>query len=414
MTHLATVGRRARRPPRRSLVGMNSTPVLPDRRTVPATQTGAFAAQPSRIEALDLVRLLAIVGMIATHLLAPLAMDPDAAGLQSAAARVTSVMAEGTASTLFAVVGGCSLVLASSKRLAAGDRRGAVLSGVLRGALVMGFGSLLELVPSSVDVVLVPFGLGMMITAPLLLVPSRFLVLLAAVLSLLGGPLRAVVPGPVELGAVSLLSLDDPAGLARGLLLTGMYPVITWVAYLLLGIVLMRSLLRAQQAGRFARWSLLAAGSGAAAALLGYGIEPVAGMLGHSSPGSWYMATAHTGTVADMIATTGVSVSLIGVATRMVPPHRHLRGATLRSLRAAGAAPLTIYVAHVLATGVALVGYVIASSGDLSTLPWYVAGAGVLVIHLLLVVCFGALLAGTGRKGPLEALISRLVRRVVR
>ena len=393
---------------------MNSAPAPPDHQSIPAEQAGACASPTSRIEALDLVRLLAIVGMMATHLLVPLSMAPEAAGPESAAAQVAGVLAEGTSSTLFAVVGGCSLVLASRQRLMAGDRRGAVLAGVLRGAIVMGLGLLLETVPTTVMVVLVPFGLGMMLTAPLLLVPSRVLLPLAALLSLSGGPLRALVPGPVELGAVTLLSLDDPAGTARGLLLTGMYPVITWVPYLLLGVVLMRSLLREQAAGWSPRWSLLAAGSGAAAAFVGYGLGPIAGAFGHSAPGSWYMAAAHTGTVADMAGTTGVSVAMIGAATFLLPPHRHVRAGILRPLRAAGAAPLTIYVAHVLLTGVALIGYAIVSGGEPSTMPWYVAGAGILGIHLVLMVCFGALLSATGRRGPLEALISRLVRRAVR
>ena len=393
---------------------MDTTSLLSDHRPSPTVPTGAEAATTSRLEALDLVRLLAIVGMMATHLLLPVSMAPDAAGPEAVAAQISSVLAEGTSSTLFAVVGGCSLVLASRKRLEAGDRRGAVLAGLLRAAMVMSIGLLLEVVPTTVTVVLVPFGLGMMVAAPLLLVTSPSLVVLAAVLTLVGGPLRTLAPGPVELGAVTLLSLGDPGGTARNLLLTGMYPVITWTAYLLLGIVLMRSLLRAQAAGWSPRWPLLAAGSGVIAACIGYGLGPIAGALGHSAPGSWYMATAHAGTVADMVATAGVSVALIGMATLVLPPHRHLSAAGLRALRAAGAAPLTIYVAHVLLTGVALIGSAIVSGGDPSTMPWYVAGAEVLGIHLLLMVCYGALLAATGRQGPLEAMISRLVRRRLR
>src|SRR5690625_7404816 len=87
-----------------------------------------------------------------------------------------------------------------------------------------------------------------------------------------------------------------------------MYPVITWVPYLLLGVVLMRYLLCAQAAGRTARRTLLAVATGSALALIGHGLELTAGALGSSRPGAWYMATAHTGTVADMAATAGVSV----------------------------------------------------------------------------------------------------------
>src|SRR5690625_8006230 len=105
------------------------------------------------------------------------------------------------------------------------------------------------------------------------------------------------------------------------------------------------------------------------------------------------MATAHTGTVADMAATAGVSVALIAAATYLLPPHRHVQTGILRSLRAAGAAPLTIYVTHVLLTGVAVIGYALTSGGDPAEMPWYVAGTGILSVHFALVVCFGVLLA---------------------
>src|SRR5690625_6880719 len=110
------------------------------------------------------------------------------------------------------------------------------------------------MVPTSVVVVLVPFGLGMMLTAPLLLVPSRVLLLMVALLSVIGGPLRALVPGRVELGAVTLLSLDDPVGTARGLLLSGMYPVITCVPCLLMWVVLMCYMLFGLAEGMDDRW----------------------------------------------------------------------------------------------------------------------------------------------------------------
>src|SRR5699024_2796413 len=72
--------------------------------------TSSAPAAPARIEALDLVRLLAVIGMISAHLLAPLALVPGATGPEAAAARIAHLLTEGTASTLFAVIGGCSLV----------------------------------------------------------------------------------------------------------------------------------------------------------------------------------------------------------------------------------------------------------------------------------------------------------------
>ncbi|GAA1726843.1 heparan-alpha-glucosaminide N-acetyltransferase domain-containing protein [Brachybacterium phenoliresistens] len=389
-----------------------------------------------RLESLDLVRLLAILGMMAAHLLAPLAMV-GADGLQGATARVASVLTEGPASATFAVVGGFSLVLASRGRLLAGDRRGAVLAGVLRGALVAGIGLVLGFVPTSVVVVLVPFGIGMMITAPLLLVRSRWLIAIAAVLTAGGGYLNALVRSSLgqvqEVGAITPLNLAEPVVLLRGLALTGMYPLVTWLSYLLLGVVLMRSLLTAIEDGRARRWSARALGIAAAVATATYGLSALAGAwaIGHGVdplavslhgfgapvlPEAWALAVAapHSGSPADMIATASVAVALIGAMTLLVPPGRHLREAIGRTLRTAGAAPLTIYTVHVILTGVALVVAMLSDpEGGFLTMPWYVAGLGVFAVHVSIALGIGAALARSGRRGPLEAALSGAVRRGV-
>ena len=389
-----------------------------------------------RLESLDLVRLLAILGMMAAHLLAPLAMF-GADGLQGAAARVASVLTEGPASTTFAVVGGFSLVLASRSRLLAGDRRGAVLAGALRGALVAGIGLVLGFVPTSVVVVLVPFGIGMMITAPLLLVRSRWLIAIVAVLTAGGGFLNALVRSSLgqvqEVGAITPLNLAEPLVLVRGLALTGMYPLVTWLPYLLLGVVLMRSLLTAIQDGRARRWSARALVIGAGVATATYGLSALAGAwaIGHGVdplavslhgfgapvlPEAWALAVAapHSGSPADMIATASVAVALIGAVTLLVPPGRHLHGSIGRALRAAGAAPLSIYTVHVILTGVALVVAMLSDpDGGFTTMPWYVAGLGVFAAHVAIALGIGATLARTGKRGPLEAALSGAVRRAV-
>ncbi|GAA1487482.1 heparan-alpha-glucosaminide N-acetyltransferase domain-containing protein [Brachybacterium sacelli] len=371
-------------------------------------------ATTGRLEALDLVRLLAVLGMMSAHLLAPLALMPDPSGVEGALARLAHLLTEGPSSTLFAVVGGGSLVLASRRRLADGDRRGAVTSALVRGAGVTVLGLLLELTPTSVMVVLVPFGLSMMVTAPLLLVPSRILVPLIAVLTAFGHPLALAVPGRVEFGTVTLLTLDDPAAVLRGLVLTGQYPLITWIPYLLTGVVLLRAVLRAQEQGGIRRLSVLALVGGVVAAVGAHLLPVLAAALGYATPGAWYTAAPHTGTVGDMLATGGVAVALIALALCLLPPARTLSGRIARSLRAAGAAPLTIYVLHVLATSVALLLAVLTSGGELSSMPWYVGGLGILALHVAGVLALGAVLAARGSRGPFEALLARVIRRIVR
>lgn len=402
----------------------------------PGAEVGSSpSAGRARLEALDLARLVAIVGMMTAHLLVPLGTAPGGSAWQSAAARVASVLTEGTSAALFAVIGGCSLVLASRKRLEAGDRAGAVRSGIVRGALVLAIGLLLGFVPTWVVVVLVPFGLGMMIAAPLLLLPSRVLAVIALVLAAVGGWLNASVRSSLdvvqEIGNVTPLNVLEPATLLRGLALTGMYPLITWLPYLLLGVVLMRSLLRAIESDRARRWSLTMLGTGLAAAVIAYGTSAAVktwalargedAMLlelhGFGAPirdDLWIQALAnpHTGSVADIVATAGVSVAVIALLTLLLPPTRHLAGALPRALRSAGGAPLTIYTIHVLLTGVAMIAaLIVAGAGAFESAPWFIASPWILLLHLAVVVVVGLVLAARRSRGPLEALVSRIAGR---
>ncbi|MCG7308851.1 heparan-alpha-glucosaminide N-acetyltransferase domain-containing protein [Brachybacterium sp. ACRRE] len=403
--------------------------------TVAGPSPSDVATRPARLEALDLARLVAIVGMMTAHLLVPLGAAPGGSAWQNAAARIASVLTEGTSAALFAVIGGCSLVLASRKRLAAGDRAGAVRSGIVRGAVVLAIGLLLGFVPTWVVVVLVPFGLGMMITAPLLLCSSRVLAAIALVLTAVGGWLNATVRldlGIVqEIGNVTPLDVLEPVTLLRGLALTGMYPLITWLPYLLLGVVLMRSLLGAIEAGRVRRWSLTALGIGAGTAVLAYGTSAAVkswalaqgedrmlldlhGFGSPLRPDLWMqaLATPHTGTIADIVATAGVSVAVIALLALVIAPTRHLAGALPRALRAAGAAPLTIYTIHVLLTGISMIAaLVLAGPGAFESAPWFIAGVWILLAHLAVVVLVGLVLKARGSRGPLEALVSRIAGR---
>lgn len=371
--------------------------------------------------------------MFVTHLFIPLGGAPGLTGL---AARAGSVLAEGNASTLFAVVGGCSLVLASRARIARGDRRGAVVQALTRGALVTAIGLLLGFIPTTITVVLVPLGLAMMIAAPLLLVRSRYLIAVVVVLAATGGWINAQVRFALqivmEIGGPSPLDLLHPVVLARGLLLTGTYPLITWVPYLLTGIVLVRTLLTAIDRGRERDWAvralLVGAVTTAGAHLVSWAVASWANSQGNEAmfvhlpgfggPGhSWWnlaLANTHTGSPVDMLATSGAAIAVIGLLFLLVPPRRHLQSMAGRVLRRTGAAALTVYTVHVILTGIATIIALLTTSGELETMPWYVAGVGVLIFHLAVAFGVGALLERRGVRGPLEALVSNVAARVSR
>src|SRR5699024_3556115 len=117
--------------------------------------------------------------------------------------------------------------------------------------------------------------------------------------------------------------------------------------------------------------------TGAGTAAAGPALALPAAAPGHATPGASYTAAPRTGTLGAMLATAGLSAAVLGALTWALPAGRQLQSSTARTLRAAGAAPLSIYVGHVLLTTAALLLAVVASGGELTSMPLYVADVGV-------------------------------------
>lgn len=368
---------------------------------------GAVAG--TRLVGIDLARLAAVAGMMAAH---TVLWDDPAPGVVA--------FVDGPPSTLFAVLGGVSVVLAARQRLAAGDRRGAIRSTLARGAVVAVLGIVIAPLATAVFVVLVPFGVSIALAGLLLALPSWALAALAAVLWAAGGSLAAIARDRLP------AALDDPQGPGVALLgaavdvvLTGVYPVVTWLAYLLVGMLLARALLAARARGRERR--ALATVGVAGAALIAaavaaseLGVRLVAeavleqpaeamrdsilmnayGAAQGTEPAWQLVAAPHSGTPTDMARTVGiglVAIALLGLLAASLPP-RALRA--LEPLRAAGAAPLTIYVVHVV-----LLSTLALAAPELST------GWGAWAAQLAVAIGIGAILAASRARGPLERLV---------
>ncbi|WP_405217087.1 heparan-alpha-glucosaminide N-acetyltransferase domain-containing protein [Agrococcus sp. Ld7] len=371
-----------------------------------------------RLVGIDLARLVAVAGMMAAHTL----------GSAEAMPAAVVALVDGPPSTLFAVLGGVSVTLAGRARLVAGDRGGAVRATLARGAVVALLGVLIAPLATAVYVVLVPFGVAIALAAPLLLAPSWLLATLATAIVLGGGSVvtwagshlpslhrASDVFGPLE----SLL----PA--VNDVLLTGVYPALIWLGYLLIGMLLMRGLLAARAAGteramltRVAGAGALLTGIGVAMSELGvlllsdvvapgepsvardwllsngYGAAPDEGPL-------WQLLAApHTGTPADMARTAGIAllaIGLLGLLVQRCSP-RTLRA--IEPLRAAGGAPLTIYIVHV-------VGYSLAAGLLIEVAPAIVSGWGGWAVQVAIALAIGAVLAASGARGPFERLVGR-------
>lgn len=410
----------------------------------PASDAGTAARErlaggPSRIVAIDLARWVAIVGMMAAHLLVPAgSASSPRADVQDRLIDLVTGAANGNASTVFAVLTGASLVLATRAHLEAGRRAAAVRSVLGRAIVVGAVGVLLAAAMPPVYVVLHFLAAAMVLAAPLLLLPSWAVAAIAAPLWIGGSQLAVAVrdwrfgPG----GDADVLE-GSPLAAVVDLLCTGQYPAVTWLPLLAVGILVTRALLAASRRGtaRALGLGLLALGVvlAVAAVLVSQRTieafaEPWAaerGLVdalpwlldtGTGTPPDaswWWQATAvpHTGTIGSMLRGTGVALAVLGALVVAFPPGSPLPR-PLRAVGAAGAAPFTIYAMHVCALLVASAIWGATSGSDLwtATPPWYVAGFGILGIHVAGSLLLGWGLARADAKGPLERIASAVAR----
>ncbi|GAB3409186.1 heparan-alpha-glucosaminide N-acetyltransferase domain-containing protein [Schumannella luteola] len=418
-----------------------TSPAPPAQADVISPSTGR--ASTARLIAIDIARFIAIVGMMGNHLALGY-FEP------------LTVAVSGFPSTLFAVLGGVSAVLSTRKYVENGQRLAASLSLAARGAVVGLIGVALGLTPTFVAVVLVYYGVGMIVTAVLLHLPSPVLLALAAALAVGGPHLNLLVHDVAQLDTLGELSYADPFQFLRSVAFTGTYPVITWLAYMLAGVLAARVLLNPERLRSAVRLVAVGAGMLAAAiaadlisrpavldAIMAKGLERgeaeylVTGDgFGAPIDSSWVAlvnAAPHTGSTGDIVRTVGAALLLIGVLVAIGELWRRRVAATslnaaaerarrvpllLRPIAAAGSAPLTLYTLHILATAAITtlitqdLGFdVFGGSGQA---PWWLMGPGAWGVHVLAALAFGVVLAIVKRRGPLEALASLVARAAAR
>jgi uncharacterized membrane protein len=396
---------------------MSTQPVADGRR---ATRAPVQLTRPvsSRVVGIDVARCLALLGMMATHIL-PGVVDGEVALAQQ--------VAGGRASALFAVLAGVSLTLVAGRRLVRGRAWLAVLAGTaVRAAVLALVGLLLGELESGIAVILVYYAVLFLVAVPFLALSTRALVVVAAGWIVLGPLLSQWARDRMPLTTYEVPSFDSfelAGALVRDLLLTGYYPVATWVPYLLVGIVVGRLDLRS------ARVMGMLAALGAVAALLALVVSDVLtgepdvraalirsftgegwrGNLGTTlerglygvvptDSGWWLVVRApHSGTTFDLLMTIGSACLVLAgclLLGRWAP-----RACAV--VFGAGAMTFTLYSVHVA----------VRSEGvwDGDDLRTYVGQA-------LLVLAIGAAFRWGGHRGPLEFFSGELssgVRRAV-
>ncbi|GMA85507.1 hypothetical protein GCM10025868_07570 [Angustibacter aerolatus] len=369
----------------------------------------------------DVARALALLAMMATHLVPETADD----GRQT----LTGVLFAGRASALFAVLAGVSLALATGgerPRVDAGARAGVAVRALLVAAV-----GLLLVEPRPADRgdphelrAAVPRGPPLLRLRPrALLVTGGCWAVLTPLLSHALRSGRAAGPGAQP----SLRDVGtDPLSLLERLLLTGYYPVLTWTTFLLVGLAVGRvALHRADVARRLvalgagaaavawgastllvrAGWThLVAAGPGAdVQPSLGPGRLRLRGLYGTTPTTSpWWLAVVapHTGTPFDLVHVAGCAVAVLGLCLlltgRLQRPGRRGAGVgAARALAATGSMTLTLYTLHVIA----------ADAGwgpDEPHTLW--------LLHAALAVLLAALWRSWAPRGPLEQVVAEPVR----
>jgi hypothetical protein len=478
-----------------------------------ATPSGKESAGPTqrtrreRILGLDLARFVAIVGMMATH---TWLWADTLTGVHV----VSSEQFQGRASALFAVLAGVGAVLATRTPIREGRPGAARLMLVGRGVALVAIGLTLTLLDIPIFVILAYYGVLFWFLALAVTWPRWVLVAVGAAVAVVA-PTAVYLLGEAfqlserEASNPNWLSLADPLPVLRGLLVTGTYPVLIWIAYGLVGMAIGRTLLAARGASASGLRAGAADGSGLAAGRAGWADEPVTGGArasgsaaggdsasglptggatalrvvaaklaavgavvwlggialaafaqgplgavrglatdlgiseeqalgiltdpgsGRPLPGSPWMlvaSAAHTGTTFDLLLTIGSSTVVIGLLVLLGTVLGPLARRILSPVLGAGAAPLTVYSAHVLLVGTVTLVMLGKPYGELTwqeyvvlDTPWFLSSWGFWLANILVALLIGSFLTFLGRRGPLETLVTwvgrlaaRLARRPVR
>ncbi|MEX5296582.1 heparan-alpha-glucosaminide N-acetyltransferase domain-containing protein [Kocuria sp. CPCC 205268] len=388
----------------------------PARTTAPEGPAGAAARPARRLVGIDAARGLALIGLISVHILP----DHDAATDEPT---WSHLIFSGDSAALFALLAGVGLALTSGGRRPHGgatmtaDRIGlAVRAGLI--ALVGLLIGVLMPEDAPADNILIYYGMFFLLAVPFLHAGPRVLFGCAAVFWL-AGPLlmqglTEVLPEWSSSNPTFADVVSEPAGTLSQLLLTGTYPALPYMTYLLAGMGLGRLDLRR----RGVQVRLLAVGLGLTvlARVASFVLLHVLGgsqrlleassldeqelaealIWGPDSPlteSMWWLAidTPHTNTPPAIAASLGVGLAVLGALLLIARRFE----AWLLPLAAMGAMTLTLYTAHLVALSFEV-------HEDRPAL-WY-------AVHLVVAAVFAVAWQRAKGQGPLEKVIGRTVK----
>jgi uncharacterized membrane protein len=395
---------------------------MTSRATATPSRAPRSSSAPERLRGIDAARGLALLGMMATHLLptfeANANLTPTWIGLTFS----------GRAAALFAVLAGIGLALSTGKQVPAEGRAlGAARRGIaLRAAVIAAVGLALGGLEVNLAIILVHYAVLFLCVLPFLGLRLKTLCVWAAawimvspVLAYLLRPWLLASNPPLKLGHnPSWEDLSTPSQLLGDLFFTGYYPVFQWLSYLLVGLVIGRLaltkavvpvlLLTAGTAVAVISKALGTAAMeswGGRAALEevlnapGYPLDSVlqVNLTGVQQEGSWWWlasAAPHSATTLDLVHTSAVAAAVVGACLLLGRLADWLDLDLLLPLRGAGAMTLTLYTIHV---------WVVAGF-YLKPLPAGWTEDGMYFAHAATAIIVGMVFVLLKRRGPLEWL----------
>ena len=352
-----------------------------------------------RLVGLDVARCLALLGMVATHVLDARTPTGDLATAQW--------LAGGRASALFAVLAGVSLALMTREPLRGQPLALRTLAIAVRALLIGALGLVLGDLDTGIAVILTYYGVLFVLGLPFTFLRVRWLVPLAVVWVVAAPVVSHLVrPELPERGVANPTfdQLAQPAQLGSELLLTGYYPAVPWLAYLLVGLVLGRLDLRSRPLlGGLALGglgvALLATQVSRALVDPALASENATGMFGTTpADGDWswlLLVAPHSATPFDLAQTIGSAVLVIACCLLLEQVLPAAATSVLAVVFGAGAATLTLYSLHVVMR---------------TERVWPPEEPSSYALHVAVLLGIGAGLRLLGRRGPLEAVAGLPVR----
>ncbi|MFH8804636.1 heparan-alpha-glucosaminide N-acetyltransferase domain-containing protein [Streptomyces sp. NPDC017936] len=340
-----------------------------------ATPAGRRFPRPSctsRLVGLDLARGVAILGMYAVHL----GPDPAVGGPLGWAMEA----AAGRAATLFALLAGFTLVILTGRPEPQTGRAGRQAVGrvLIRSAVLFAMGYALTWLDTPIEVILSFYGLLFVLALPLYRLRAAALAVIAAATALVMPVVVYLLRAAVDGGSWSdAFIAHDPLALVTGsdgvleLFVTGEYPVLTWLPFIVTGMALAKlDLTRPRVASTVAL-------TGVALAVLGYGGSWLALHLVPGAPAAvsaateggpaasaWWsdaigneptagepawllVAAPHSQTTWSILGNTGAALVVVAVCFVLMDRSPRLRWLAA-PVTALGTIALTAYVGHIL------------------------------------------------------------------